>query len=83
MTPTEILQIANRPETPKFLFGSPELEQWNRDHVFQGACFEHSGWYVVIHTTVHRAAFRVLSCWSYGKRAPHCYDVPAEQLSAA
>ena len=32
MSPEEILAIGTRPEIPKFLAGSPELNDWARRH---------------------------------------------------
>ena len=68
-----IVELASSPDTPKFVFGSDELEAWTRKHVdpISGRCFERSGWYVVAHS-----GFCVLSAWSYGQSVPLSYDVP-------
>ena len=81
MTPEEILERANRPEVPKFIFGSEELKVWTRKHVNQttGECMEDSGLYVVIHRSLHpsqRPDFRVLSNWVKYRRTPFSWDVP-------
>ena len=82
MTSEEILERANHPDVPKFIFGSQELSDWNRKHrnPTTGQCENYSGPYVVIHRSLNpqqRPDFRVLSCWNYGAIVPHSWDVPA------
>lgn len=81
LTDEEILAIANRPSTPVFTFGSPELAEWNNKH--RGG---NSGWYVVLHLTPHipeSRGFRVLCCWFYGNGVPRSIDVPQTIRAAA
>lgn len=83
MTPEEILEIANRTDVPKFVFGSQELKDWTEEHrdPNTGECIKHSGWYVVIHRSLYpwrRPDFRVLSCWWRGDRVPRAFDVTLE-----
>lgn len=85
LTSAEVQALANDPAVPVFQFGSPALEQWNRDHRGHGYCQQDSGWYVVLHTTPHNphaSTFRVLSRWWYGARAPQGFDVPANDIAA-
>lgn len=85
MTPDEVLKIANCESTPKFYFGSQQLDEWNKKHLHRGECTDYSGWYVVIHQShiPGHQTFRILSCWNYGQRAPRSYDVPGESAHAA
>ncbi|MEX6780511.1 hypothetical protein [Pseudomonas aeruginosa] len=81
LTDEEVLAIANRPSTPVFTFGSPELAEWNKQQ--RGG---YSGWYVVLHLTPHipnSPSFRVLSCWYYGNGVPLSIDVPQSIKAAA
>ena len=68
-----IVELAKSPDTPRFVFGSDELEAWTRKHVspITGQCVERSGWYVVGHS-----GFSILSAWSYGQCVPLSYEVP-------
>lgn len=80
MTPQRIMQIAESPETPSFMFGSPELDAWTRQHrnLHTGQCVNSSGYYVVIHPSLdiaRKESFRVLSCWNYGYSVPHSWDL--------
>lgn len=79
MAPEDALRIANAETTPKFFFGSRELEDWNAEHRYNGDCVKHSGWYVVIHRSLipNLPDFRVLCCWCYGMRTPTSVDLPA------
>jgi hypothetical protein len=84
MTPTRILELANDPATPKFVFGSTELDAWTRQHrnMLTGECHTHSGWYIVRHRSLLKPPqpdHLVLSCWNMGQRVPLSYDVPDAQ----
>lgn len=86
MTPEQILAIANNPATPVFLFGTPALDAWNKEHRCNGYCYTDSGWYVVLHTTPHipgSPSFRVLTRWFFGDHAPRSIDVPQVTQAAA
>lgn len=85
MSPELITEIASRDTTRTFLFGSKDLEAWNKEHVFNGRCVKDSEWYVVVHRNhdPRRPDFRVLSRWSWGKCTPHAEDVPAPSANAA
>ncbi len=80
MTPERIMEIAERPETPSFLFGSAALEKWTRQHrnSHTGECFKSSVHYVVIHPSLNpevRDSHRVLSCWNVGEVVPRSWDI--------
>lgn len=82
MAPEEILQIANHPDVPKFIFGSKELADWTSAHRNPHTCAaeKDSGHYVVIHRSLNpaqRPDVRVLSRWCWGERVPRSWDVPA------
>lgn len=84
----DILEIANNPDVPKFLFGSTALDDWTRTHrdLRTGKCKKDSGYYVVIHRSLNptqRQDFRVLSCWNTGYVVPHSWDVPVPQIDCA
>ncbi len=84
MTPQRILELANDPATPKFVFGSPDLDDWTRKHrnSHTGQCHTSSGWYVVRHRSLLSPPgpdLLVLSCWIFGQRVPLSHDVPTEQ----
>jgi hypothetical protein len=86
LTAEEILAIANNASTPVLLFGSAELDAWNKEHFFRDYCHTESVWYVVLHTTPHipnSPYFRVLCRWHYGRNAPTAFDVPQTTLAAA
>lgn len=81
MNHVRILQIANDPDVPKFVFGSKELVDWTRRHrnPHTGEAIESSGFYVVVHRSLNpaqRPDFRVLSRWDWGKVFPTSWDVP-------
>lgn len=82
MTPEDILAIASRPEVPKFLFGSPELDEWTRKHrdAYTGVAKQDSGFYVVHHRGLQpqQPDFQVLSWWIWGQTTPLSWDVPAQ-----
>lgn len=80
MTPEEILEIAENPAIPSFVFGSEALKEWTREHrnQFTGECEKYSGYYVVMHLSTAPArlpSFRVLSCWNHGDRVPRYWDI--------
>lgn len=82
MTPERIVEIANRPDVPKFLFGSKELENWTREHrnPHTGEATKDSGYYVVVHRSLdpdQRPDFRVLTRWDWMQSSPRSWDVPA------
>lgn len=86
MTPERILELANRPDVPKFIFGSRELEAWTAEHIDRrtGVCTKWSiDWYVVIHRSLNpqQQDFRVLSCWRHGDVAPRSEDIPAATVA--
>lgn len=80
MTPENILEVANRPDVPKFVFGSQALAEWNRAHrnMYTHQAMENSGPYVVIHQSLIPGLpdFRVLSQWNIGDCVPRSRDVP-------
>lgn len=83
MSPEEILEIAENPAVPSFVFGTPQLEEWTRMHrnQFSGICHKNSGFYVVIHPSLKPytlPSFRVVSRWQYGQVVPHSWDVDDE-----
>lgn len=84
MSPDVILELANSPDVPKFIFGSPELEEFTRQirNPYTGVATKDSSFYVVIHRSLNpqqRPDFRVLSRWSWGAVTPYSWDVPAKQ----
>lgn len=88
MTPERILAIADSDETPRFHFGSPELQKWTQEHRSHHTCCCHksSGWYVVIHKSSDPKIppLRVLSQWVQGDVVPRSLDVieaPTKVLS--
>lgn len=92
MSPLEILDVAEQPDVPSFIFGSEALADWTRKHVspHTGECFKHSGFYVIIHPSLNPSqlpSFRVLSCWNVGDRVPRSWDVdddlPYEEMRKA
>lgn len=82
MSPEEILAIASRPEVPKFFFGSPELDEWTRQHrdAYTGVAKQDSGVYVVHHRSLQpqQPDFQVLSRWLVGTPTPMAWDVPTQ-----
>ena len=82
MDAARIIELAESDDTPKFMFGSEELEAWTRKHIERrtngsAGCHTYSGWYVVLHKNIGRpGCFRVLSCWNIGQVFPTSYDVP-------
>mgnify|MGYP003385558870 CR=1 FL=1 len=82
MLAADILALANLPTTPRFEFGSPELEKWTREHRDPNTCLCHnpSGWYVVVHRSPARGHLKdhlVLSRWNFLQVVPTSHDVPA------
>ena len=80
MSPADVLEIADHPETPSFLFGSEALADWNRGHrnPHTGECVRNSGFYVVIHPSLAPGvlpSFRVLSAWRTWQRLPDAWDI--------
>ena len=84
MTPDQILEIANSPDTTHFVFGESLLAEWTRDHYDRdrGVCVKNSPFYVVVHSSplpeVCRR-FRVLSRWIEGLAVPLSFDVPEKK----
>ncbi len=80
MKNSEILAIANRPETPVFNFGSVDHEAWNAQHRSRvsGKFTTDTGFYVIAHHSADNQPFRVLCSASAGDTAPKSWDVPAE-----
>lgn len=84
MNSERILEIANNPEVPKFIFGSPALEEWTRKHRDPLTCeaIDDSGFYVVVHPSLNprqRPDLRVLSRWRSGGVVPSSWDVPVTE----
>jgi len=82
MSPERVLEIANAPDVPKFVFGSQKLDEWTRKHrnARTSVATEDSGFYVVVHRSLNpaqRPDFRVLSRWEWGRVVPRSWDVPA------
>lgn len=71
LTAEDILAIANNSDTPEFLFGAPERNDWTKAHAnpYANSGAKDSEFYVVIHRSLNpgkRPDFRMLSRWSWG-----------------